>query len=83
MCFLRKNFRWKSNCIYDRYADPDGNLGISLGFDEKELKKLKPISELKDLIKERTQQDSFGFYILNPEVSDIPEKYSLNNFRDN
>jgi CO dehydrogenase maturation factor len=67
----------KNQTVYMIDADPDGNLGISLGFDEEELKKLKPISELKDLIKERTQQDSFGFYILNPEVSDIPEKYSL------
>jgi|GEM_PF-2793022 len=73
----------ENQTVYMIDADPDGNLEISLGFDEKELKKLKPISELKDLIKERTQQDSFGFYILNPEVSDIPEKYSLNNFRDN
>jgi CO dehydrogenase maturation factor len=67
----------ENQTVYMIDADPDGNLGISLGFDEEELKKLKPISELKDLIKERTQQDSFGFYILNPEVSDIPEKYSL------
>jgi CO dehydrogenase maturation factor len=67
----------ENQTVYMIDADPDGNLGISLGFDEEELKKLKPISELKDLIKERTQQDSFGFYILNPEVSDITEKYSL------
>jgi CO dehydrogenase maturation factor len=67
----------ENQTVYMIDADPDGNLGISLGFDEEELKKLKPISELKDLIKEKTQQDSFGFYILNPEVSDIPEKYSL------
>jgi len=49
-------------------VDPDGNLGISLGFYEKELKKLKPISELKDFIKQKAQQDSFRFYILNSEV---------------
>jgi len=63
--------------VYMIDADPDGNLGLNLGFDEEDLKKIKPISELKDLIKERTQQDSFGFYILNPDVSDIPENYSL------
>jgi len=63
--------------VYMIDADPDGNLGLSLEFDEEELKNIKPISELKELIKERTQQDSFGFYILNPDVSDIPEKYSL------
>lgn len=67
----------KNQAVYMIDADPDGNLGLNLEFSEEELKKLKPISELKNLIKERTQQDSFGFYILNPEVSDIPEKYSL------
>ncbi len=67
----------RNQIVYMIDADPDGNLGLTLEFDEEELKKIKPISELKELIKERTQQDSLGFYILNPEVSDIPEKYSL------
>ncbi len=67
----------RNQIVYMIDADPDGNLGLTLEFDEEELKKIKPICELKELIKERTQQDSLGFFLLNPEVSDIPEKYSL------
>ncbi len=67
----------KTKTVYMIDADPDGNLGLALEFDEDELKRIKPISELKEVIKERTQKDLSGFYILNPEVSDIPEKYSI------
>lgn len=63
--------------IYLIDADPDGNLGITLGFSKEELSKIQPISELKELIKERTESSNSGVYKLNPDVSDIPEKYSL------
>lgn len=58
-------------------ADPDGNLGITLGFSQNELSKLTPISELKKLINERTENTGTGLFKLNPKVDDIPEKYSL------
>ncbi len=69
--------------VYMIDADPDGNLGLTLGFSENDLKQLSPIVTLKELIKERTSSDGSGLYKLNPEVSDIPEKYSLkkNNIR--
>ncbi len=69
----------KKNKVYAIDADPDGNLGLTLGFEKHQLDSLTPISELKDLINERTGVSSnrTGFYILNPEVSDVPEKYSL------
>lgn len=67
--------------VYMIDADPDGNLAIALGFTKEEIEKLKPISELKDLIYERTGVGSDGlFFSLNPEVSDIPEKYSLKKY---
>ncbi|MDP6043205.1 MAG: carbon monoxide dehydrogenase accessory protein CooC, partial [Dehalococcoidales bacterium] len=57
-------------------ADPDTNLAASLGFPHPE--KIIPISEMKDLIAERTetQPGKAGIYFkLNPKVDDLPEKY--------
>lgn len=61
-------------------ADPDANLASAIGFDEKEVENITPISHLKELIKERTGAEPGevgSFFSLNPEVSDIPDKYSL------
>ena len=60
-------------------VDPDSNLGLALGFTETELFEITPISEMTELIAERTgsTRDSFGkFFKINPQVSDIPDKYS-------
>ncbi|MFH1059961.1 MAG: AAA family ATPase [Pseudomonadota bacterium] len=59
-------------------ADPDANLGQALGFPDYD--KLVPVSDMKDLIDERT--DSKGgamgtFFKLNPTVHDLPEKLSI------
>lgn len=59
-------------------ADPDANLAATLGFPDAE--KVTPISEMKELIEERTetQPGKSGLYFkLNPRVSDIPDRYSL------
>ncbi len=57
-------------------ANPDANLGVTLGFSPLELRKIRPISELKELIAERTGV-GFGVFKLNPKVDDIPDKYCL------
>lgn len=60
-------------------VDPDSNLGLALGFSEDELKNITPISEMTDLIAERTgsTKDSFGkFFKINPQVSDIPDRFA-------
>jgi CO dehydrogenase maturation factor len=60
-------------------VDPDSNLGLALGFTEAELAEITPISEMTDLIAERTgsTKDSFGkFFKINPQVSDIPDRYA-------
>ena len=57
-------------------ADPDANLAATLGFAHPE--NIVPISEMKDLIAERTetQPGSIGPYFkLNPKVDDLPEKH--------
>ena len=58
-------------------VDPDANLGLALGFTEEDLAKIIPISEMKDLIKERTKADEFNkFFIINPKVDDLPDNLS-------
>jgi CO dehydrogenase maturation factor len=58
-------------------ADPVANLAATLGV--KNVSEIVPISQMKDLIKERTgASDEYGkFFTLNPTVSDLPEKLSL------
>lgn len=59
-------------------ADPDANLAAALGFPEDVT--ITPISELKDLIEERTGAKpgtSGGFFKLNPKVDDLPEKLAV------
>lgn len=58
-------------------ADPDANLASTLGFPQPD--EIIPISELSDLIEERTGAkpgQSAPFYRLNPKVDDIPERFS-------
>ena len=63
-------------------ADPDMNLATSLGIKEK----IEPISNMKDLIKERTGAESgstFGeVFKMNPKISDLPEKLSYDYKKD-
>ncbi len=59
-------------------ADPDSNLAATLGFPHSE--KITPISEMSDLIEERTgvrPGQAGAMFKLNPKVDDLPEKYSL------
>ena len=61
-------------------ADPSPCLAGALGFPEDLRKKLTPISEMDDLIYERTGAKPGtigGFFTLNPRVDDIPERFSI------
>jgi CO dehydrogenase maturation factor len=59
-------------------ADPDANLAQALGV--KESNAIVPISQMKDLIEERTgaKPGTMGsFFKLNPKVDDLPDKLSV------
>lgn len=59
-------------------ADPDANLAAGLGIENSD--RIKPISEMKELVSERTgaQPGSMGGYFkLNPKVDDLPEALSV------
>jgi CO dehydrogenase maturation factor len=61
-------------------ADPDANLASALGFSEEGVARITPISELEELIEERTgaKPGTFGsMFKMNPRVDDIPERFSL------
>ena len=61
-------------------ADPSSNLALALGMSDAE--RLTPIREMKELIHERTESSSDGYgqyFKLNPHVSDLPEKFSVEN----
>ncbi|MFX0058405.1 MAG: AAA family ATPase [Candidatus Hodarchaeota archaeon] len=55
------------------------NLSYTLGIDSNVKSKIVPISEMKTLIEERTtvKGAGAGVYNINPEVSDIPDKFKV------
>lgn len=68
----------KNNKVIAIDADPVANLAAALGIDES--LPITPISELSDLIAERTGAKPGtmgGFFTLNPKVDDIPDRFSL------
>ena len=67
----------KSNKVIAIDADPVANLAAGLGIPENQ--PITPISELSELIYERTGAKPGtmgGFFTLNPKVDDIPERFS-------
>ncbi|MGB9639328.1 MAG: ArsA-related P-loop ATPase [Anaerolineales bacterium] len=61
-------------------ADPAPCLAGALGFPQELREKLHPISEMDELIEERTgaKPGSIGgFFTINPRVDDIPERFSV------
>jgi len=61
-------------------ADPSPCLAGALGFPNELRSKLHPISEMDELIEERTGAKPGtvgGFFTLNPKVDDIPERFSV------
>jgi CO dehydrogenase maturation factor len=61
-------------------GDPSPCLAGALGFPQEERAQLHPISEMDDLIYERTGAKpgtTGGFFTLNPRVDDIPDRFSV------
>lgn len=68
----------KSTSVIAIDADPVANLAAGLGIDESQ--PITPVSELSDLIAERTGATPGtmgGFFTLNPKVDDIPDRFSI------
>ncbi len=61
-------------------ANPDANFGTALGISDEEMKKITPISEMSELIEERTGAkpgSQAPYFKLNPKVDDIPDRFSV------
>ncbi|KWT83485.1 carbon monoxide dehydrogenase accessory protein CooC [Candidatus Magnetominusculus xianensis] len=61
-------------------ADPDANLASALGLSQSQIKDIKPIAEMSELIEQRTGSkpgSMGGVFKLNPRVDDIPEACSI------
>jgi CO dehydrogenase maturation factor len=61
-------------------ADPDANLASAIGIPQDLTASLVPISERRDLIRQRTgaEPGEFGqMFKMNPAVSDIPDEYAV------
>lgn len=79
---LAQSFADSGKQVFAVDADPAPCLAGALGFPEELLEKLKPISEMDDLILERTGAKPGtvgGFFTINPRVDDIPERFSVIN----
>ena len=76
--FLCRWFADRGHTVLAIDADPASNLGMALAIPGAE--NLPPITEMKDLISERTGArpgSMGGFFKLNPKVDDLPEKIAL------
>jgi CO dehydrogenase maturation factor len=76
--FLAKWFADQGQKVLAIDADPDANLAHGLG--TRGASELVPITEMKDLIAERTESmpGSFGgFFKMNPKVDDLPERLAV------
>ncbi len=61
-------------------ADPATSLAYALGIPEEVATQITPIAEMEELIYERTGAKpgtSGGFFKINPQVDDIPDRFSL------
>jgi CO dehydrogenase maturation factor len=64
-------------------ADPDANLALALGILKEDAGKIRPLSDMEDLIEERTGAKPGGMggiFKLNPKVDDLPDElgYRIN-----
>lgn len=76
--FMIKSLQLKGKSVLAIDADPDANLPQALG--AKNSDEITPISEMKSLIEERTETKigTMGaLFKMNPKVSDLPEKLSI------
>ena len=79
-CVLARLYASEGHTVLAIDADPDANLGAALGMSADELSRVTPIAQMEELIHERTggQPGTIGgFFKLNPEVADIPERFSV------
>lgn len=76
---LAQTYADKGRAVLAVDSDPSPSLARALAFPDELLEQLQPISEMDELIEERTgaQPGAMGsFFTLNPRVDDVPERFS-------
>lgn len=76
---LARIFAERGNRVYAVDADPDANLASAIGIDAGAAAAITPISEMSQLIRERTGAEPGSMtpvYRMNPRVDDLPETLS-------
>jgi CO dehydrogenase maturation factor len=77
---LARLFARDGNKLLAVDADPSMNLYTAIGVQKAAISSIHPISEMSDLIEERTGAKpgtSGGIFVVNPKVSDIPDRFSV------
>jgi CO dehydrogenase maturation factor len=77
---LARLFGKDGNKVLAVDADPSANLHTAIGITKANVSKIHPISEMADLIEERTGAKpgtSGGIFVVNPKVSDIPDRFAI------
>ena len=73
----------RGNKVYAVDADPDANLASAIGIDPEAAAAISPISEMSQLIRERTGAEPGSMapvYKMNPRVDDLPQSLSTEAF---
>ena len=76
---LAQTYAERGRAVLAVDSDPSPSLARALAFPDDLLEALRPISEMDELIEERTgaKPGTMGsFFTLNPQVDDIPERFS-------
>lgn len=74
---LARSFARQGRKVLAIDADPDANLAVSLGISPETAFDIVPLSDMKDLVEERTgaKHGTYGqMFKMNPRVDDLPEQ---------
>lgn len=77
---LARYLAGKGERVFAIDADPNANMALSLGMSREQAEGIVPISEMRDLIAERTgvEPGAVGAYFkVNPEVDDLPDRFKV------
>jgi CO dehydrogenase maturation factor len=77
---LARSFAAEGRKVLAIDADPDANLAVSIGISAEAAMDLVPLSEMKDVVEERTgaKLGTYGqMFKMNPKVDDLPDQICL------
>jgi len=77
---LARSFADEGRKVLAIDADPDANLAVSIGISAETALNIVPLSEMKDIVEERTgaKLGTFGqIFKMNPKVDDLPDQICL------